>query len=426
VGKNMMRALLLLALVVSAAWASLSAIARHTENVFHNADLPFAVKEKHYQRGLLEAEASQLVALAGLSGLPRVLRLEHHIEHTLLATPTRIRTHLFNADDQFALLPPGHSLAEVDTHLKFDGSGASQLHIPAFRASGLHWDAGTGHLTFNAQGVQVQATLPNLSWQDKGFDFNARALIMTSQSSPAGQSGNAQLGAFSQYLDDFEIFAADSVILNWEVQSEDGNLSLIIDARISQLRLAGVAYHAALARLEIKRIDPQSFYELLQALAALRNSDKGLRWMVMLKVFERAQTLLRAQPEVTITRLELQDRSGQIAFNGNLHGRSVDSALARQSPLMFWHALDVAVQLDISQEFLSDVAHTQLQSAYRAAALPLPDNIRAQARQQVENLLYPLHEKGYIRLIGTGYRVHFALKQGRWQGHLEQDTAAPP
>jgi hypothetical protein len=400
-------------------WMSVYLIGKHTQTLFEEISAPLPVRAHHYQRGLLQAQAHQVMHLPLDNSTDVHLRLEHHIRHSLVATPTHIHSQLFNIEAQPRLFQPQQLLFTVDSEIQLNGHGRSVFHLPSFNAAEhyLNWGEGQGNVVFTPDHSTINATLPTLSWHNFGMRVTATDMNLEHSAQPSYHQGELSVGELTQYSDSNKLFSASQAMITWKLHPQAHGLELNTHLKAAQTHWGERVYqhHGVAFDLSLKRLQPEHIYPLLHSLNQWQHAAPNLRWLVLIQVFEQAQKLLHSYPEIEIRQLQVYNASGSPLMTLQLNFNSHDSPLARQSPLMFWHGLDFELQLTVEMQFLHDIIQNYHVHIYRAAAQTPPPDVDAQVQDYIQAGVKRLQEYGYLSLNPPNYLLKLKFSQGRWQ-----------
>jgi uncharacterized protein YdgA (DUF945 family) len=379
---------------------ALYTIAHVTEQQFTRTDIPLETQQ--YERGILSATAQQqLVLPPNKLALPRQFQLQHHIQHSLLLTPTRIETRFISQDD--ANGSSDKPWLNAKTTVNNDGSAAGSFDLSARQqAHGLTWEAAQGRWQWRDGQADINASLPAIGWQTGQQRWQLKQVTLEGQGQlPRHSEGRVDFKGLREFIGDIEALSFQHGSLKWHSRQQHNFADITFTLDIKQLSIVGQAYQNAELNLHLKRIDIPAWQRLLNGLQAVLDTDPAMRWVAALSLLQPLQGVLRSLPEITLDKLILHDENGTA-----LDSRLVVSALAKDKPLTLLNLaqfVDASAQTKLAEPLLESVASWV--NLHSADVQPNAAHLLQQWR--------PLLQQ-YAQQHDNQYTIAFRLQQGQW------------
>lgn len=393
-----------------------------------------------YQRGWFSSTALTSIHFAPAEGGGEPLRIE--VTHAIDHLPSLSHGAIASLTSEVVVPEPwkkeaerlfhGESPLKVVTYVSFTGNEEATISSPAFTSSvdegdvTIEWRGAQGHAreTRNNKKMSASLALPGLRFSTPQATVVVDALNY--QVDMVRGSYDIWFGSSNADLKRFEFSAIDGErrqqlqLNNISFNTEQQERGTVTDGsgivEIGEVTFDDLTLNSAVYDFEYRNFDTKTLHDIQNALRqSYSNSDPSQVGAVMLGALP---ALLRAQPEITIRRLEFKGSLGE--FNGKLHlamkGKWDDSLSG--NPLALLAMLDADLELSVSKGIVQNIAHSQARTTVMALA-------QAQNRQlsekRVEDMasdlatqqLKAMEANGYLQSSGELYTTRIVFKNGQ-------------
>ncbi len=406
---------------------------------------PYAKVDADYRRGLLTSTQVINISIPQISGEHGLVikNVIHHgpfpgfagmgmatVEHSLDFDPA--------IQQQLAKVFGGSAPFTATTTIGLDGTGTMEIHgAPASFAEGgmkVAWQGlgGTLHFTKGLDSYSGEITAPLFSaiTPNGSADMKNLSLKMDSHRMPGFEE--IYLGTTRFSLESLAFKGGESegkmekALMEAEASSAD-NQFLDMKANFKVAKVAATDFEAADAdyAFSMRHIHAQSFMEIIKAIrestpkSGMLKPDPAATQAQMEALQKIMKThglvLLKNNPVITIDRLNVKLKEGEIKASGSVKLPGVTEADAAQ-PLALIAKVDAEATLSLPEAFVRNQYAQNKVRSFKAQQADLTEaqiaQINAGAEGEFTQVLTAFGQQGYVESEGAALKTTLAFKGG--------------
>lgn len=325
------------------------------------------------------------------------------------------------------------------TTVHFDGSYETRFSVSPVNHTNPHNNA-----TFKWTGMKGNASVNN-RYKEAAISFDAGGISADTGESLvvidgisgnfkgeyATASGDASLiykvnRFFVKESEDAAITSANGFIFNVGSKTDAGNnTNVYMDTKIDKLTIEGDEYGPGELRFDIRHLDTNVLTQIQQEIKKTQNemSQQGLPPemlpLALQPIFMKAlPELLKKQPEIEISRLNLNTPSGSITGNLKISIDNLEQADINQQPMELINAVTAQTSLscpiELAKKIMADKLRSKIASDMQVAGSELsPEELELQLQMTLEQQLAAYQQQGFINIQGEHITADARLSKGQ-------------